>query len=59
VPREQNFIQKVMVDHFSDFKEHYDDHYAKKYGKYRIICIKQAVERSIECGDYLGMDRLY
>ncbi len=50
-PREQNVIQKILKDHFSDFEKHYDDHYADKYGKYRIIRIKQAVEKFIECGD--------
>jgi len=52
VPREQNVIQKIFKDHFSDFEKQYDDHYAKQYGKYRIIRIKQAVEKFIECGDY-------
>ena len=51
-PREQNVIQKILKDHFSDFEKRYDDHYADKYGKYRIIRIKQAVEKFIECGDY-------
>ncbi len=36
----------------SDFEEHYDDLYAKQYGKYRIIRIKEAVENFLECGDY-------
>jgi hypothetical protein len=31
-----------MADHFSDFEERYSDHYAKEYGKYRIIRIDQA-----------------
>ena len=52
VPREQNVIQKILKDHFSDFEERYDDLYAKKYGKYRIIRIKEAVEKFLECGDY-------
>ena len=51
-PREQNVIQKILKDHFSDFEEHYDDLYAKQYGKYRIIRIKEAVEKFLECGDY-------
>ncbi len=51
-PREQNVIQKILKDHFSDFEKRYDDHYADKYGKYRIIRIKQAVEKFSECGDY-------
>jgi len=36
----------------SDFEERYDDLYAKQYGKYRIIRIKEAVEKFLECGDY-------
>ena len=52
VPRDQNVIQKIFQDHFSDFTEQYDDHYAKQYGKYRIIRIKETVERFNECGDY-------
>ena len=41
-----------MADHFSDFEERYDELYAKEYGKYRIIRIKEAVEKFLECGDY-------
>jgi len=52
IPREQNVIQKIIKDHFSDFEKRYDDHYADKYGKYRIIRIKEAVEKFLECGDY-------
>ena len=51
-PRVQNVIQKIMADHFSDFEERYDELYAKEYGKYRIIRIKEAVEKFLECGDY-------
>jgi len=52
VPREQNVIQKILKDHFSDFEECYDDLYTKQYGKYRIIRIKEAVEKFLECEDY-------
>ena len=52
VPKEQNVIQAILQGHFSDFEEQYDDHYAKQYGKYRIIRIKEAVEKFLECGDY-------
>ena len=38
---------KILIDNFSDFEEQYDDHYAKEYGTYRIIHIKDAVERFI------------
>jgi hypothetical protein len=43
----------------SNFEGGYQDHYAKEYGKYRIIRIKEAVEKFLECGDYLGRDRSY
>ena len=52
IPGKQNVIQKIFRDHFSDFEEHYDDLYAKEYDKYRIIRIKEAVEKFLECGDY-------
>jgi len=59
VPRKQNVIQKISHDHFPNFEEQYDDHYAKEYGKYRIIRIKEAVEKFLECGDYLkGIARI-
>jgi hypothetical protein len=51
-PRSRNVIQTILKNHFSDFEKHYDDHYADKYGKYRIIRIKEAVVKFIECGDY-------
>ena len=51
-PRVQNVIQKIMADHFSGFEERYDELYATEYGKYRIIRIKEAVEKFLECGDY-------
>jgi hypothetical protein len=51
-PRSRNVIQTILKNHFSDFEKYYDDHYADKYGKYRIIRFKQAVEKFIEFGDY-------
>lgn len=59
VPREHNIIRKIYQDHFSDFEEQYNDHYAKEYGKYRITRIKETVEKFLECGDYLGRDHSY
>jgi len=52
IPRKKNVVQKIFQDHFSDFEQQYDDHYAQRYGKYRIIRIKEAVGKFIECGDY-------
>jgi hypothetical protein len=51
-PREKNVIQAILQDHFKSFEENYDTQYSEKYGKYRIIYIKETVERFIECGDY-------
>ncbi len=58
-PREKNVIQEILQNHFKSFEENYDTQYSGKYGKYRIIRIKETVERFIECGDYLkGMARI-
>ena len=51
-PREKNVIQEILQDHFNAFEENYETKYSDKYGKYRIIRIKETVERFIECGDY-------
>jgi len=53
-PREKNVIQEILQNHFKSFEENYDTQYSGKYGKYRIIRIKETVERFIECGGYLG-----
>jgi len=44
-PREKNVIQEILHDHFKSFEENYDAQYSEKYGKYRIIRIKEAVEK--------------
>jgi hypothetical protein len=51
-PRSRYVIQTILKNHFSDFEKHYDDHYADKYVKYRLIRIKEAVQKFLECGDY-------
>jgi len=51
-PREKNVIQEILQAYFSTFEENYDAQYSEKYGKYRIIRIKESVEKFIECGDY-------
>ena len=51
-PREKNVIQEILHDHSKSFEKIYDAQYSEKYGKYRIIRIKEAVEKFIECGDY-------
>jgi len=51
-PKERNVIQEIVHDHFDVFEESYEYKYSEKYGKYRIIRIKEAVENFVECGDY-------
>ena len=51
-PREKNVIREILQDHFDAFEENYETKYSEKYGTYRIIRIKETVERFIECGDY-------
>ncbi len=51
-PKETNVIQEILQDHFKSFEENYDTQYSERYGKYRIIRIKEAVEKFLECGNY-------
>jgi len=52
-------LEKILKDHFSDCEECDNDLYAKQYGTYRIIRIKEAVETFLKCGDYSkGIDRI-
>jgi len=51
-PKETNVIQEILQDHFKSFEENYDTQYSARYSKYRIIHIKETVERFIACGDY-------
>ena len=44
IPRGQNVLQKIFKDHFENFKEQYDEKYAKMYGNYRIDRITEVVE---------------
>ena len=52
IPRGTNVLQCIFKDHFADFKEQYDEKYAKTYGNYRIERITEVVEKFIKCGDY-------
>ena len=59
-PREKNVIQEILHDHFKSFEKNYDAKYSEKYSKYRIMRIKEAVEKFIECGDYSkGIARIH
>lgn len=53
IPRGQNVIQKILLDHYSDFEAIYDENYSKDYGgEYRVFRIHESVEKFKECGDY-------
>ena len=52
IPRGQNVLQTIFKKHFDDFKEQYDEKYAKTYGNYRLPRITEVVEEFIKCGDY-------
>jgi hypothetical protein len=52
IPRGQNALQTIFKKHFDDFKEQYNEKYAKIYGTYRLDRITEVVEEFIKCGDY-------
>ena len=52
IPKGQNVLQKIFKEHFDDFKEQYDDKYAKTYGNYRLDRITEVVEEFLKCGNY-------
>lgn len=52
IPRERNVIQEILLDHFLNFGNEYEEKYSKDYDEYRIIRIHETVNNFIECGDY-------
>ena len=66
VPRAQNLLQQIFIQHLPDFVDSYDERYAEQYGKagrtlrvlpahasgFRLQRVEQVVERLITCGDY-------
>ena len=52
VPRAQNLLQHLFVEHFPTFVDSYDERYAEQYGKFRLQRIEQVAEPFITCGDY-------
>lgn len=52
IPRGQNVLQRIFKEHFEDFRELYDDKYAKNYGNFRLDRITEVVDEFIKCGDY-------
>ena len=51
-PNGEKVIQEILHHHFSAFGEGHADKYSEKSIKYRIVRIKETVERFIESGDY-------
>ena len=45
-------VGDYLKEFVRSFEENYDAQYSEKYGKYRIIRIKEAVEKFIECRNY-------
>lgn len=51
-PRTQNALQTLFRDHFSSFCDHYDEHFAAEYGRFRLERIEEVGSRFLGCGDY-------
>jgi len=51
-PRGQNVLQKIFIDHFVNFKEQYDEKYAKTHGNFCIDRITEVATEFTKCGDY-------
>ena len=52
VPRAQNLLQHIFIQHFPAFVDSYDERYAEQYGKFRLERIEQVARHFIICGDY-------
>ncbi|MBA7542594.1 HTH-type transcriptional activator RhaS [subsurface metagenome] len=52
IPRGQNVLQRIFKEHFDDFRELYDEKYAKNYGTFRLARITEVVDEFIKCGHY-------
>ena len=52
VPRTQNLLQHLFVEHFPTFVDSYDERYAEQFGKFRLQRIEEIAQRFITCGDY-------
>ena len=52
-------LQKLLRAHFEGFAAIYDRQYARRYGRFRLERISQAVGEFLRCGDYrFGVARL-
>jgi hypothetical protein len=52
IPKGENVVQRILKEHFEEFREQYEARYARNYGKYRLERIEQVVEEFLKCGNY-------
>jgi hypothetical protein len=59
VPRRANILQGILRAHFEGFAAIYARQYARRYGRFRLERITEAVKEFVRCGDYrFGVARL-
>jgi len=59
VPRQLNVLQALLRAHFEGFAAIYESQYARRYGRFRLERITEAVMELVRCGDYrFGVARL-
>ena len=59
VPRRPNVLQALLRAHFEGFAAIYKRQYARRYGRFRLDRIVEAVTDFLRCGDYrFGVARL-
>ena len=52
VPRAQNLLQHIFIQHFPAFVDSYDERYAEQYGKFGLERIEEVARHFIIRGDY-------
>ena len=52
VPRRANILQGILRAHFEGFADIYDRQYARRYGRFHLERIAEAVTEFLRCGDY-------
>ena len=59
VPRRPKVLQAIQRAHFEGFAAIYERQYARRYGRFRLERITEAVTEFLRCGDYrFGVARL-
>ena len=54
LPKGNNVLLTVFENHFADFCDVYEEHYADKYGKFHLYHIIADGGHFLSCGDYLN-----